>query len=118
MDVCANGVQIAPSLMDREVLASLAKAFDARMIEEAIERGLGRLRQRREQSLDRRPTVERELALIEKQIGHPGTPSSAGAPPTSCWQCWRPRATGRRPSPGSWRGWTTSRGWRRWTPRG
>jgi hypothetical protein len=113
MTVCANGVQIAHSIMDREVLASLSKAFDARMIEEAVERALARLRERRAQSLDRRPTLERELAQIEKQIGHLGDAVKRGAPPTSFWRCWRPRATGRRPSPGSWRGWTTWRACRR-----
>src|SRR5437773_2774044 len=71
-EVCANGVQIQHAIMDREVLASLSKAFDARMIEESVERGLARLRERREQRLDRRPGLERELSLIERQIGHLG----------------------------------------------
>jgi hypothetical protein len=69
-EVCDNGVQIAHAIMDREVLASLAKAFDTRMIEAAIERGLTRLRARREQHRDRRPALERELATIEQQIGY------------------------------------------------
>jgi hypothetical protein len=72
MTVCANGVQIAHSIMDREVLASLSKAFDARMIEEAVERALARLRERRAQSLDRRPTLERELAQIREADRPPG----------------------------------------------
>jgi hypothetical protein len=54
--------------VDREVIASLSKAFDARMIAEAIERGLARLRQRCEENLDRRrrPALEQELASIER----------------------------------------------------
>src|SRR5439155_19717071 len=71
-EVCANGVQIAHSIMDREVLASLAKAFDARMIEEAIERGLGRLRERREQDLVRRLAVARELDVDVRESGRMG----------------------------------------------
>ncbi len=76
--VCGNGVQIAHAILDREVIASLSKAFDARMIEEAIERGLARLRQRREDDLDRRPALERELAAIERQIGHLGAAIKRG----------------------------------------
>jgi site-specific DNA recombinase len=113
MTVCANGVQIAHSIMDREVLASLSKAFDARMIEEAVERALARLRERRAQSLTAGRRWSASWRRSRSRSATWATPLSAGAPPTSFWRCWRPRATGRRPSPGSWRGWTTWRACRR-----
>ena len=113
MTVCANGVQIAHSIMDREVLASLSKAFDARMIEEAVERALARLRERRAQSLDRRPTLERELAQIEKQIGHLGDAVKRGRATDELLAMLETESDRKKASPGSWRGWTTWRACRR-----
>ncbi len=71
-DVCGNNVQIPHALLDGAVLGALAKAFDAKMIERAIEEGLARYRSRHAEQQDRRPALERELAKVDKEIIHLG----------------------------------------------
>ena len=69
MTICTNSVRVPHVIMDRAVLTSLSEAFDARMIEEAIEQGWRSSGPARDETGDHRATLERDLATIE-QIGH------------------------------------------------
>ena len=63
--VCSNDVQIRQDVLDLALLDAISRALDERIVEAAIDEALERLRSGREQQLDRRTQIERELSLIE-----------------------------------------------------
>jgi site-specific DNA recombinase len=66
--ICANGVKIRQERLETAVLDALRAVLDARMIEEAVNEALTRLRQDGEGRLGRRATVERERSLVEARV--------------------------------------------------
>jgi DNA invertase Pin-like site-specific DNA recombinase len=71
--VCRNGLLIKQSILDHAVLDALTAALDERLIAQAVDRALARLRSGREKVLDRRSQIKRELSLIEATIHNLGT---------------------------------------------
>jgi DNA invertase Pin-like site-specific DNA recombinase len=76
--VCRNGLLIKQTILDHAVLAALAAALDEQLIARAVDLALARLRSGREQTLDRRAQIERELSLIEAKIAKLGDAIGAG----------------------------------------
>ncbi len=62
---CGNNLRLARERLDAAVLACLAQAFSTSMLDEAVERALTALRERRDRGTSRRPALERELAAVE-----------------------------------------------------
>jgi site-specific DNA recombinase len=63
--ICSNDVQIRQEVLDLALLDAIGRALDERIVEAAIDEALERLRSGREEQLDRRLQIERELSLIE-----------------------------------------------------
>ncbi len=76
--VCRNALLIRQTILDHAVLDALAAALDDRLIARAVDVALARLRSGREQALDRRAQIERELSLIEAKIPHLGESFTTG----------------------------------------
>jgi hypothetical protein len=76
--VCRNNLVIRQTILDHAVLDALASALDERLIARSVDLALSRLRSGREQALDRRSHIERELSLIEAKIHNLGDAIGAG----------------------------------------
>src|SRR5262249_34857156 len=63
--VCSNALLVRQETLDQVLLAAIAEVLDARLLEEAMQRAVQRLRAGQERHLDRRTQIERELSLIE-----------------------------------------------------
>src|SRR5262249_43598284 len=63
--ICSNKTHIRQELLDDAVIAAINRVLDDRVVELAVDKELARLRSGREDQLDRRTQVTRELSLIE-----------------------------------------------------
>jgi transposase len=60
--ICPNDVQIRQEVLDLALLDAISRALDERIVEAVIDEALKRLRSGREEQLDRRTQIERELS--------------------------------------------------------
>ncbi len=68
--VCRNSLLIHQERLDQVVLQAIADALDERILAQAVEKALGRLRSGQDRFLDRRAAIERELSLLETHLGN------------------------------------------------
>ena len=66
--VCANSVGIRQELLDAEILRAIAEVLDERILDRAVDKALARLRAGKEQHIDRKTQIDRELSLIESKM--------------------------------------------------
>ena len=63
--ICQNALRVEQDLLDQVVLKTLSDLLDEKLLEEAVERALEKLRSGHDQRLNRQRAIERELSLIE-----------------------------------------------------
>ena len=63
--ICQNALRVEQDLLDQVVLKALSDVLDEKLLEEAVERALEKLRSGQDQRLSHQSTIERELSLIE-----------------------------------------------------
>ena len=68
--ICSNGTVIRQDVLDPVVLQAITAALDDRILEDAVEKALLRLREGRELRVDQRTAIERDLSLIETKMKH------------------------------------------------
>jgi hypothetical protein len=68
--ICPNSLLIRQERLDQVLLQAIADALDERILTQAVEKALERLRNGQDRLLNERTTIERELSLLETQIRH------------------------------------------------
>ena len=63
--ICQNALRVEQGLLDQVVLKTLSDLLDEKLLEEAVERALEKLRSGHDQRLNRQRAIERELSLTE-----------------------------------------------------
>src|SRR5260370_35148717 len=65
--ICRNTVPIRQEALDRAVVDAMATALDAELVEAAVEQALARLTESSGEEANRRPTLEREIAVARRR---------------------------------------------------
>ena len=63
--ICQNALRVEQDLLDQVVLKALSDVLDEKLLEEAVESALEKLRSGQDQRLSRQTAIKRELSLIE-----------------------------------------------------
>jgi hypothetical protein len=68
--VCTNNTQVGMDVLDSAILHSLHEVLDGRILEEAVQRALEKIRTEETQFPDQELALNRELSLIETRLRH------------------------------------------------
>ncbi|RPH78997.1 MAG: hypothetical protein EHM80_08940 [Nitrospiraceae bacterium] len=63
--ICQNAMRVQQDVLDQVVLKGLSNVLDEKLLEEAVERALEKLRSGQDQRQTRQAFIEKELSLIE-----------------------------------------------------
>jgi site-specific DNA recombinase len=66
--VCRNDVRLYQEVLDHAILTAIGALLDERIIAAAVNRAIAELQGADRQALDRRPAIERELALVQHRL--------------------------------------------------